>query len=123
MSVKLKISITKEIIMQTRYCRSNDNTGKNCAIAVGIRDIFPRAYVEAEEIYPFGFRGSYLFNSIKLPAKARNFIQKFDYATVQERLKMKPIEFEISIPDKVLEKINISELAPLLQNHLTLELV
>lgn len=132
MSTKLKISVTKEVLWESRECGGMMDV---CAVSVAIRDIFPDALTGIKYIYPYKSQQSLSgseneiakklgFNDIiKLPQEASAFIRKFDQSTVAERVAMQPISFEISIPDKVIEKINIEELRPLLENHPTLELI
>lgn len=120
MSTTLKIKVTKEILRKSAGC-AYPKLENNCAIALAVREIFPKAKVESDYIFPFG-RESYS-TSIDLPTKAKNFIDKFDEKDFAARIKMRPIEFTISIPNKVINKINIDELKPLLVNHPTLELI
>ena len=122
---KLKIKVTKDILERSKKCLSNCSiTPTNCAIALAVRDIFPDAYVDLYVMY-FDKKdvGDYLAPPAILPINAVSFIQEFDSKSPSARVKMPEIEFEISIPDEVIEKINIDELRPLLQNHPTLELV
>lgn len=126
MPVKLKIKVTREILERTKNCRSNDLV-TNCAIAEAARDIFPDASLCDEYIHTIFYndrRDSHASKySIRLPKKARDFITAFDFSPAEYRATMSPIEFEISIPDAVIDRINIDELRPLLTNHPTLELV
>lgn len=116
----LTINVTKEILEKTKLCRVHVNSvGKNCAIAHAVRKIFPKAYVESEEIYPFG--GNNLM-AMRMPTKARNFVEKFDNNNAKQRVKMKPLSFDIKIPDEVIDKLSIDELKHQLINHPTLEL-
>lgn len=117
MSVKLKISVTKEILEKSHNC-SETQVAMNCAIALAVRDIFPDACVGPIGIRPFSNQ-----IAITLPKNARQFIGQFDSSTPEERMEMSPITFEIEVPDEVIELINIDELKPLLQNHPTLELL
>lgn len=117
MPVKLKIKVTKEILERSKMCEMDKLIYENCAIACAIKDIFPlskvwKTYIEL----PFDIR-------IHLPQEAIIFISAFDMFAPCMRLTMQPIEFEIEIPDTVIEKINIEELRPLLENHPTLELI
>jgi hypothetical protein len=122
--ITLKIKVTKEILEKTANCPSNSKAATNCAVAVAIRDIFPKAWVERHELYfDINDVGNMMATTTKLPKKASGFIQRFDSLYPAQRKKMKPIEFEITIPDNVIEKINIEELRPLLENHPTLELI
>lgn len=133
--VKLKIKVTEGILKKSKHCGKNKKTFRfeetNCAIALAVRDIFPKAYVEGSSVYfdselDESGRVSILRGigiSAKLPPLAQDFIENFDFASPFKRVKMAPIEFEIKVPNCVIEKINIDELRPLLENHPTLELV
>ena len=120
---KLKIKVTKEILERSKMCGWQHGGYKdvpaNCAIAVAIKDVFPHARVGSWMI-------SYLdgddYNSY-LPQEAISFISAFDFFNPDERVLMPEIEFELTIPDEVIEKINIEELKPLLENHPTLSLI
>ena len=131
---KLKIKVTKEILRQTCNCGNGNalegQLNSHCAIAVAIRDVFPEALVE--ELGIFLNHKEYVAKwhtqnpdkfDIKLPAKASRFILNFDLNDAIERMAMNPIEFEVEIPDWIIETINLEELKPLLENHPTLELV
>lgn len=126
MSVKLRISVTKEILEKSKMCGVDpgEMVSSNCAIAFAVRTLFPHACVVSSAIYPYAHD---LFNNnlsdITLPLEARKFIRSFDTLTPEDRVKMEPFSFEIDIPDEVINTINIDELKPLLQNHPTLELI
>lgn len=123
MSISLKIKVTKEILFKSRMCGvgiwAYTNVGSSCAVALAVLDIFPKAWVKHFYIE--------LDNSctkrIPLPMEATQFILEFDRATPELRPLLNELEFEIDIPDEVLEQINLAELRPLLINHPTLELV
>lgn len=120
MSTQLKITVTKDIIINSIKCDT-----RNCAIAVAIRDIFPKAFVTDNEIF---FDGADEFDcpiseTTLLPIEAQEFIQVFDKATPKKRKQMDEISFNITIPDSIIQKINIDEIKPLLENHPTLQLI
>jgi len=117
----LKIRVTKQILEESKYCKPEQYLF-NCAIALAVRDIFPRATVGADFIRLFN-DDIIEVKQIELPIIAKNFIRVFDTCEYKKRTLLDPIEFEISIPDEVIEEINIEELKPLLQNHPTLELI
>lgn len=120
METKLKIKVTKEILERSKMCGHTGNMletiAENCAVALAVRDIFPNVWVER-----FYIKG--LVKPILLPGIATNFIISFDNTTSADRPNLPEIEFEITIPDAVLEQINIEEIRPLLLNHPTLQLV
>ena len=90
---------------------------QNCGVSEAVRDIFPDAITSSWDISPFNTS-----LRINLPIEARMFIHAFDRAMPNERLMMPELEFEVSIPDSVIEKINIDEIKPLLVNHPSLKL-
>lgn len=119
---KLRITVTKEILERSKNCSVYvELSTTNCAIACAVRDVFPSANVWANHINPFP--GHQKNKLIPLPKIAQDFIDAFDDATPEERVMMKPISFEIEVPDEVIEKINIDELKPLLENHPTLAIL
>jgi hypothetical protein len=121
--IKLKISVTKEILKKSKYCSTLFNLGpssENCAIALAVRDIFPNAIVGIKDMF---FGVDVVESPISLPIVARRFIAEFDSSSPDLRIKMNPVSFEITVPNYVIDKINIDELRPLLVNHPTLELV
>ena len=127
----LKIKVTKEILRKSMYCgtelSTKDTVGANCAFALALRDIFPYAHVTATGI-DFFYHSStdkdlLPVDQVKLPLEAGNFIFQFDNVPPPVRLTLPEIEVEISIPDEVINQINIDELRPLLENHPTLSLI
>lgn len=126
---KLRITVTKEILERSRFCgfASGQLPTSHCAIALAIRDIWPNACIEEEGIFVDAtnkegrfWRGIF---DIKLPYEATTFIQEFDSATIIQRPLLPEISFEITIPEEIIDQINIDELKPLLENHPTLEFV
>jgi hypothetical protein len=133
--IKLKIKVTKDILKKSMYCSESAllPSTTNCAVALAVRDIFPDAKVFPHCISPFSVNSFIIPNArqflrlqrIQLPKEAAEFIETFDSLmdTPEERLKLPELEFEVEIPDAVIEHINIEELKPLLEGHPTLELV
>jgi hypothetical protein len=121
--MKLKIKVTKKILKNSMYCGRDGHDvcfiGKSCAIALAIIEIFPNAWVSTSDI----FNMANMDVIAQLPIKARNFIYDFDRATVEERVKMPELEFEIELTDYALSLINIDEITEALKNSETLELV
>jgi hypothetical protein len=127
MATELKIKITKDILKKSMYC-GNMDTGKNCAIALAVRDIFPEACVGCSYIYPHHY-GSDVCNPFKnqmpLPDEARNFIENFDNLrdSPEKRLEMEELEFSVKIPDSLISEIDISSITEILKDHKNRELV
>ena len=119
---KLKIKVTKEILERSKMCGTDDgkSVSQNCAVAHSVRDILPNAAVDGDNIWPNSSLNDEL---IPLPIEAKIYISKFDYTHPDDRPSLPEIEFEIEIPDSVIEKINIDEIKPLLINHPNLELI
>jgi hypothetical protein len=124
--MKLKIKVTKEIIEKAIWCGTESEAGyhvsENCAVALAVRDIFPKACVCHSVFYPF--EGA-MFDAIIIPPKAQDFIKHFDRLAdnPEARLYMDPIEFEVDIPDSVIEHIGIDEVKKIVEKSETLELV
>lgn len=123
--MKLKIKVTKEIIEKAIWCGTESETGyhvsKNCAVALAVRDIFPEARVSHLGFYPFCHT---MLDAIIIPSKAQDFIKHFDRLAdnPEARLYMDPIEFEVDIPDSVIEYIGIDEIQKIVEKSETLEL-
>lgn len=121
MPIILQITVTQEILDDSQTCQY---TPSHCAVARAVRTIFPHA-----NVFPLGgifiddeSANNYCKNKsstgIKLPLEAIEFIEKFDGGITVE-----PFSFEIDIPDSIVEKINIDEIRPLLDNHPTLKIL
>ena len=123
---KLKIKVTKEILERSKNCGLGDDNGfkgHSCAIALAVRDLFPFASVGFNHI-KFDDRTQKTVGNISyLDLATKLYIQYFDAMSPLERPKLPEYEFQIEIPDEAIEKINIEELKPLLENHPTLQLI
>ena len=123
MSIQLKIRIIKEIINQSKNCGVESDiheTGRNCAIAVALQDIFHEVYVTNYYIFPFGIDNTATTDlKITLPVIAQQFIKLFDgfRVTPNLRLLLPEFEFTIDIPPEVINAINIDEVKELTGNR------
>jgi len=104
-----KIQVTEEIIHQCKDAGvpgEAEVLGNVCPIATTIKDMFPDVYVANEYLFPYGQKSTL---KIKLPQIARNFINLFDSLCMMPnvRLKIPAFEFEIEIPEEVIEKVSI----------------
>lgn len=125
MSTKLKIKVGREEINKGECANPF-----GCAIALAVRSIFPHASVGAEDIRPFA-KDVQLPIYIKLPIEAKAFIKRFDMVThpcspISQRDDLEEIEFEIEIPDEVLEiagKGSLEEAKRIISESQTLELI
>jgi hypothetical protein len=125
MGVSFKISITKEIIASSKDCGINDDetesVGKNCAIAVAVKDIFPDVFVTDHHIYPQGIRRMGCATDVKitLPKIAQDFVRIFDSlkGISKLRLLLPEFEFEILIPDEIISQIDIDDLKAIASNN------
>jgi len=111
MPVPFKIHVTKQIIAQCKEVGVLDDVdiiGDICPIAVAIKNLFPNVHVSNEHIFPFGMDTK---SKIPLPKKAQEFINEFDSLSISTdlRLLIPELEFEIAIPDEVIEKISIAK--------------
>lgn len=111
--IKLRITVTKEMLEQPRY---NFDCSR-CVIAQSLKFIFPMVEVSPFlGIYPFGFyKGALIIN---IPEEVSFYAYNYD-----GNQPLEPCSFDIEIPDSVISQINIDELKPLLENHPTLALV
>ena len=112
MPVNFKIQVTKEIIRQCKDVGVFDNAdivGNKCPIAVAVKHIFPDVHISNFYLFPFG-----MHTEIKMPLSpiAQNFIKLFDSLCQipRTRLIIPAFEFEIEIPDTIVEQVDIREL-------------
>jgi hypothetical protein len=123
MSIQFKISITKDIIDRAKHCGTENDIyqmGRNCAIALALKDIFPEVYVTNYLIFPFGIDANDEKDvKIPLPTIAQQFIKLFDgfHLTPNLRLLLPEFEFVIDIPAEVINAINIDEIKELISNR------
>src|ERR1035437_2976332 len=119
MPVPFKIKVTKDILKLSRNCGQDEIEiiGKNCAIALAIKDIFPEVFVSGYYIHPFGSddENKMAHLEIPLPKIAQDFVRLFDSFCVipSARLLLPEFEFEIFIPDEIIAEINIDEVRTL----------
>jgi hypothetical protein len=136
MELKLKIKITKEILTKSSLCGKTPEyfvkfkrkmIGDNCAIALAVKEIFPDAYVNGYTISPFGRVTAANYSKTKvfimLPEVAKQFVSRFDQASTEHRCSMSPFEFEVTIPEAVLDVITIDDLTRIAETSETLEVV
>jgi hypothetical protein len=127
--MKITIKITKEVLLRSANCPMTcdddvimDKVKENCAVAVAIRDLFPKAKVFQSAINLLGDswqpgliicgdpNHGKRIDVVALPGGATSFIKKFDDSTQSERLKLKPIDFDIEVSDKFIQRyIGINE--------------
>ncbi|MEO8413742.1 MAG: hypothetical protein ABI472_08790 [Ginsengibacter sp.] len=113
MPIHYTIAVTKDIIKRCKNCGIETHVaGRNCAIALALRDIFSNVYVTNYSIYPFGIEFKKDTEiKIPLPVIAQQFIKLFDgFSHIpQLRLSLPGFEFSVEIPDDVIEHIDIEE--------------
>jgi len=124
MGVLFKINITKEILASSKDCGINNDTetiGKNCAIAIALKDIFPEVFVTDHHIYPQGIKEADSVEDLKImmPKIAQDFVRIFDSlkGISKLRLLLPEFEFEILIPDEIISQINIDDLKAIASNN------
>lgn len=122
MSIQFKIKITKDIIDQAQNCGVEGDIhemGKNCAVALSLKDIFPEVFVTNYFIFPFGVNNN-LEEEVKivLPAIAQQFIKLFDGFRLTPNLRslLPEFEFAVDIPAEVINAINIDEIRELIND-------
>lgn len=117
--------MTKDILQRSMMCGTSlfnkFEITKSCAIALAVRDIFPKAEVMLDSLYPT----ENVSCCISLPPEATYFIYTFDKLkdSPKTRITMPEISFEIDVPDAIIEKIGIDEAKEILKKSDTLELV
>src|SRR4051812_47209184 len=122
--MKLRIKVTKEILKQSMYCGTDEKMVlKSCAIALACREIFPDCFVDDKHLRPFGtsWEGSEKM-LITLPYEARIFIRLFDSLaeSPEKRADLSEVEFEVNLPQELIDSINIDQLKELLKTSETL---
>jgi len=90
----------------------------NCAITYACRKLFPNCSTSLSNIY-----GKLYLNIGHLPDEAKKFIIEFDKTSPEDRVRIKPFEFEIELTQKAIDTININEAKEILKNINTLELI
>jgi hypothetical protein len=123
MPVQFNITITKDTIEHCKNCGVNDSNqdiGRNCAVAFALKDIFPDVYVTNFYIFPFGIdpkKGKDI--KIIMPLIVQQFIKLFDgfYLTPNLRLLLPEFAFTIDVPEEVIDHINIDELKELISDR------
>ena len=119
MSLSLQIHITKEVISQSLHCDADNDfykMGKNCAIALALREFFPEAHVTNFFIFPFGMDNGKTKNlKIPLPLVAQQFVKLFDgfHLVPKLRLLLPVFDFTIEIADEIIDAINIDDIKEL----------
>jgi len=138
--MKILVKVRQEVINESSNCplvtkyprqKDLDYVKTNCMVSVAIREIFPNAitttFYELDrlfgEIHPFGDQFDPT-TSIDLPQHAVEAIKAFDSYSPSERISLiKPFEFQIDVPEIVIEKIGIDEVKQVLSKSATLQLV
>lgn len=122
--MKLRIKITKKVLEVTKMCdigewklldSENTSPESNCAITYACRKLFPECNTTRDFIV---LRDK---NRIPLPETARDFIEVFDSSNPNQRVNLDPFEFEVDIPDKIIDSIGIGEVNRILSESITLE--
>lgn len=110
MSTRIKIKVDKSVLEKSKNCGALMCT-TNCAVAVAMREIFPTARVNNVAIGYYrneeDGKGYDFIGISTLPIEARAFINLFDRTPVNERIHLPETEFEINVPDEVIDQIKI----------------
>lgn len=127
--MKLEVKITKEIYEQSMMCGTSSKITKerpiaqNCAVALAVREIFPKAEVISYSYVPFG---SAIKNKqgMRITAKhdGMELIRQFDSlaSDPEKRLELPETIITLQITDEILEHMpleweNIVEKSELLE--------
>lgn len=118
--ITIKITVTKEIIM-----RSRPNEPNGCAFATAVRDILPKAAVMDDRIFPFGRTDEEMKEHFPITDEMAEFIQAFDKTTDLSATadQLGDREFEVEVPDWVVDRIDIEDVRKFLENHPNLAVV
>jgi hypothetical protein len=128
MSVQFKISITKDIIHQSKNCGIDNDLykmGTDCAVAVALQDIFPQVYVTNFYIFPFGIENNEVKHlKIALPLVAQQFVKLFDgfWFAPNLRLMLPEFQFTVDVPNEIINVIDIDEVKEIISNKQRLNL-
>jgi hypothetical protein len=129
--MKILIKVTKEVLEQTSKCGLHHSgtcaiDANNCAIAVALQDLFGYVSV-AGPWFHIQLDNGICSKQINLPEVAQRFVADFDVlgrdGLFKDRAKMKPISFEVDIPNEVIDHVGIGEAYRILSESKTLELV
>lgn len=124
--MKLLIKITKEVLEATKMCGiNNSDIISSCAISYACRKLFPKCFTNGGIIGIVGKNNKLQDITIiaTLSKEAMQFICLFDVNTPEDRVKMKPFEFEIELTKEALDLITINEITEVLKESTTLEVV
>jgi hypothetical protein len=120
MPVPFQIKVTRDILELSKECGVNGDVatiGKNCAIALTLKDLFPNVFVSGDDIFPFGKEDKNPSHhiTIPMPKVARDFVKVFDSLSAIHnlRLRLPEFEFSIDIPDEIISEIDIEEVTTL----------
>lgn len=103
--MKLKLKITKEILEKSSLCGAANGGGlltENCAFAIAFRDIIPNTIVTKCVTY-FQSKHNNTIGAVVHSNKQERFIDLFDLSEPVNRLLIPEQEFEVEIPDEVIE--------------------
>jgi hypothetical protein len=133
----LKIKIDQDILAKSAHCPSSGNpqkamVGQKCAIACAIVNLFgKRSWVAGTRIFIFpeqplfdqhgDLQPENVDYEIDLPEEAQDFINAFDYADPEERMQMKQLEFNIDVPNELINEIGIKQVSEILSKSRYME--
>jgi hypothetical protein len=119
--MKLTVSITPDILAASAHCDAL-KLGANCAIALALKDIFPKVNVASQYARIMDRRLPSGNKLIKLTQSATDFIFKFDTSTPQERCNMQSFSFDLELPEEVIELVDIDDIKAILAKSQSLQL-
>lgn len=114
MPTTIRIKITNEILKESLYCgkiNTCKSIGETCAFALAVRDIFPNAIVLPDCMIPFPPTDWKMdAKSINISKEMKQFIKCFDDMTVSQRTFLTEKDFNLELPDWVIDQIDISSI-------------
>lgn len=103
--MKFKLRITKDVLKKSSNCGRVGGVGsitRNCAFALAFNELVPNVAVTEYNVIFYKPESSETFAKVPTSTPIVNFIIKFDTALVSERLEFPEQEFDVEIPDNVI---------------------
>lgn len=129
--MRIKIKVTKELLQKAVLCgtecdthpRRREGKGVNCVVALAIQEILPNAYIGTYSVFSHS-RCNDDDILCNLPSCVTEFIIHFDSLSGHPslRLLMDEFDFEIDLPERAFDGVNLSEVYKILSESKILEL-
>lgn len=119
--MKIRIRVTKQIYEASMFCPvKSEATTTNCAIALAVREIAPKASVNYNAIFWNGKENIEEPYS-NLESHIWNYILAFDQTKPKDRPNLPEFSFEVEFPDSMVEQIGIGQVYKILSESKTLQ--